>query len=246
MELSTQAAVVTGGSRGLGAAIVRHLAKLGMDVLFTYKERVSAAEAIRKEAASFGRQVEALRLDIEDEAGVQALQDRVRAWRNPFLLVNNAGEVLRPGSWDELKGSALERTIGANLTGHIRVTQALAPLLLRPGGAIINISSTYAFIGAGPVMAYTAAKAGMHAVTYSLARELGREGIRVNAIAPGNFNTDMATEAGQEFVEWVQRTVPLGRLGEPEEIAHAVEFLARAEYVTGHILVIDGGHLLNV
>jgi NAD(P)-dependent dehydrogenase (short-subunit alcohol dehydrogenase family) len=162
-------------------------------------------------------------------------------------LVNNAGDILRPGAWDEQSDEDLERTIYMHLVGPIRLIRGLAPKMAEDGyGRIINIASTYGITGAAAVLSYTAAKAGLISVTYSMARELGSSGITVNAIAPGNFDTAMTESAGPDMKEWAISTTPLARLGEPSEVAHAMRYLLDAEFVTGTVLVVDGGQLLNV
>jgi 3-oxoacyl-[acyl-carrier protein] reductase len=163
------------------------------------------------------------------------------------ILVNNAGVIVRPGAWDALKGTDLARTIDVNLKGAIHCIQRVTPgMITRNRGRIINLSTTYAATGPAPVLAYTAAKAGINTVTYGMARELGKHGITVNAVAPGNIDTDMTRAAGESATQWAISTTPLGRLGTPQEVAEAVVFLARAEFITGHILAVDGGQLLNM
>jgi 3-oxoacyl-[acyl-carrier protein] reductase len=245
-DLRNKHVVVTGGSRGLGRAMALSFAAQGSRVTITYKSNETAAQDVLTELERLGASARSLKLDIVDRNAAESL--RTLDDENPVdILVNNAGEIPRPGNWDLLMGDDLDLTLQANLTGHIRCVQAIVPQMVqRKTGCVINIASTYALTGAAAVMAYTAAKAGLIAVTYSLARELGSSGVRVNAIAPGNFETAMAEEAGESFIEWVSETAPLGRLGTPSEIGEAAVFLASSSYITGHVLVVDGGHLLNM
>lgn len=246
MEVSGSHVLVTGGSRGIGKATALYLGKRGANVVITYRSNEAEAKRVMEEISASSGSCSIFQLDLGSEASIQEFTAGVLQLGSLDVIVNNAGEIPRPGNWDLLRGADLDRTIAANLTGHIRVLQGLVPRMQEHGGLIVNIVSTYAMTGAGAVMAYTAAKAGMIAVTHSLARDLGASKIRVNAIAPGNFATAMADEAGPGFVGWVESTAPLGRLGRPDEIGHGVAYLMQAEYVTGHTLVIDGGHILNM
>lgn len=247
-EWKGKVALVTGGSRGLGFAICQSLGRLGCRIAVNYwqdHEQAAAAVATLREAkvdcASFPA-------DVGSAQELGELRERVESRLGPVsILVNNAGHIARPGGWSELRGEALRRTIDTNLTGVILSIQEFVPVMVDARwGRVVNISSTYAITGAAAVMAYTAAKAGVVAITYGMAREVGSAGVTVNAIAPGNFATQMADDAGPEFKKWVESTAPVGRLGNPEEIGEAAAFLVQNPYITGHVLVVDGGHILNM
>lgn len=163
------------------------------------------------------------------------------------ILVNNAGAIIRPGDWDSQSEDDIRRTIDINLLSVILATRTFAPAMVERGcGRIVNLTSTYSFNGAAPVLAYTAAKAGVNAVTTGMASELGARGVLVNAVAPGNVNTTMTKSGGQELLDWTISTTPVGRLAEPIEIADAIAYLISSDYVCGHIFVIDGGQLLRI
>lgn len=247
-NLAKKVAFVTGASRGLGRATAIALAKAGADVLVGYYQSQDKAREVVELIRMIGRKSEAIQVDISDAKQVKNAATYIfRKYERVDILVNNAGVIIRPGDWRSLRGEALDRTIGVNLKGTIYCIQEFAPKMIENGwGRIINFTSTYAITGAAAVLAYTAAKAGVISITYAMARELGPHGITVNAIAPGNFDTDMARGAGEAVNKWAISTTPLGRLGKPEEIGEAVVFLVNAEFITGHILVVDGGHILNM
>ncbi|GAA2661997.1 SDR family NAD(P)-dependent oxidoreductase [Streptomyces vastus] len=246
MDIEGAHAVVTGGSRGLGRAIALSLADRGATVSITYKSDKEAAAEVGDLVVARGGKCNIIQLDLLSESSIENFARRVAELQEPDILVNNGGELRRPGSWDKLLGSDLDATIAANVTGHIRVMQKIVPSMERRGGVVVNITSAYGLAGSAGVTAYAAAKAGLVSVTSGLARELGSKNIRVNAVAPGNFDTAMTRGASPEFKERVLSMIPLGRFGRPEEIGHAVVFLAEADYVTGHVLVVDGGQLLHM
>jgi 3-oxoacyl-[acyl-carrier protein] reductase len=248
IDISNRVAFVTGASRGLGRAIAIELGRAGCDVAVGYLKNKAAAEVVASAIQQLGRRATAVQIDVSSVSSVTQAKDCIsQRLGPPSILINNAGDIPRPGTWNELVGEDLDRTLGVNLKGPILCIQSFAPSMIEARfGRIVNISSTYAITGAAAVMAYTAAKAGVIAVTSSLAREFGKHGITVNAVAPGNFLTDMAEDAGEGFKQWVRDTAPLGRLGDPEELAEATVFLVRHPYITGHNLVVDGGHILNM
>lgn len=241
-------AIVTGGTRGIGRATSLALAARGYDIIATYLNNSSTAESLGDEIRSMRRECTIIQADAADPSSfallVQTVQER---GGSPEILVNNAGHILRPGSWDTQSDADIVKAIGLNLTATIFAIRALAPLMKSVGrGAIVNLTSTYAFTGAAAVLAYTAAKQGVVSVTRSMARELGPHGVTVNAVAPGNIDTEMTRSAGQGVVDWAVSTTPVGRLGLPEEVASAIVFLAESPFITGHTLIVDGGQILNM
>ncbi|WP_413756951.1 SDR family NAD(P)-dependent oxidoreductase [Streptomyces sp. MMBL 11-3] len=246
MNIEGAHAIVTGGSRGLGKAIALSLSNRGAAVSITYKSDKAAAAEVGDLISARGGKCNVVQLDLISEASIENFAHCLAEFQEPDILVNNGGELRRPGSWDKLVGSDLDATISGNLTGHLRVIQKIVPSMERRGGVVINIASAYGLTGSAGVTAYAAAKAGLVSVTSGLARELGPKNIRVNSLAPGNFDTTMTHGASPEFKERVLSTIPLGRFGRPEEIGHAVVFLVEADYVTGHVLVLDGGQMLNM
>ncbi|WP_119072035.1 SDR family NAD(P)-dependent oxidoreductase [Aggregatilinea lenta] len=248
MELRGKRALVTGSSRGLGRATALELAKRGADVLVHFHREADRAEEVVSEIRNIGRRSEAYQADIGNASDIFRMANEVLGrYGHLDILVNNAGTIVRPASWNEISKEDVDRTIDINLKGAIYCIQAFAPSMVeRQSGRIINVTTTYAITGAAPVLVYTAAKAGIISMTKAMAQELGKHGVTVNAVAPGNFDTDLAVESGDAVNEWAISTTPLGRLGKPVEIGEAVVFLVESDFITGHTLVVDGGQLLNI
>lgn len=247
-DISGKVALITGGGRGIGRAISLALAGQGCRVIVNYLRDHTSAGAVVDEIVRHGGHASAVQADVSEPKSVQRLQEEAIRVLGPVdILVNNAGAISRPADWRSQSDDDLANTIRVNLQGSMNTTRVFAPSMVSNGwGRIINVSSTYGITGAGPVAAYAAAKAGLVSYTYSIARELGASGVLVNAVAPGNVLTDLSASAGAALNEWAVSTTPLGRLGEPSEIADAVVFLCQTTFVHGHLLVVDGGHLLNM
>ncbi|MBL7781952.1 MAG: 3-oxoacyl-ACP reductase FabG [Saprospiraceae bacterium] len=248
MEIQEKIALVTGSSRGIGKAVALELARKGAHVVINYlKEETQALEVVN-EILALGRKSIAIKADVGHESQVRKMAEQIFAEFGKIdILVNNAGIIIRPGMWDIISTEDIGRTIDTNLKGTIFCIRQFAPRMIENKcGRIINLTSTYAMTGAAGVLAYTSAKAGIISLTYAMARELGKHGITVNAVAPGNIDTEMTRMAGDGFVQWVKDTSPIPRLGTPEEIAEAVSYLVQSDYVSGNVLVVDGGHILNM
>lgn len=247
-EQRTHVALVTGSSRGLGRAMAVELAKPGGHIVVHYNNDADSAKETAHLIEERGGSCTLMSADLSRRDELETLVQKLEQLQLEVdVLVNNAGAIIRPASWNELSDDDLDRTIDLNLLAPMRLIRAFAPGMIERGfGRIINVTSTYAMTGAAPVFAYTAAKAGIISVTYSMARELGPHGITVNAIAPGNIDTEMTASAGADTVAWAISTTPLARLGTPTEVAGALRYLVDSEFVTGHILVLDGGQLLNM
>ncbi|MGC4835455.1 SDR family NAD(P)-dependent oxidoreductase [Micromonospora vinacea] len=235
-------ALVTGASRGIGRAVAQKLAADGFRILVNYRESGQAAEELAEELDGV-----AVMADVCDVDAVRRLAADVESrFGRLDVLVNNAGATLA-GPWSEITPAQWDATLRVNLSGVFTCIQAFAPLLTRSGnGRIVNIGSTYADIGSGFVAGYAAAKAGVVSLTKVFAKELAPS-VTVNAIAPGNIDTEMTRSAGAEFLDQVIAQTPLARLGRPEEVAGAVSFLVSETggFITGQTLVIDGGHRLR-
>ncbi len=246
-DLTGQVALVTGAARGLGRAIAAALAGQGALVLLNGRDPASleaAVEAIRAD----GGAARALPGDITDPAAREALFARIRAdHRRLDILVNNAGARARKDLADFAPGD-IERVTGTNLFAPFEMSRLAATMMIAQGGGrIINIASIAGPIARGGDAAYTASKAGLVGLTRALAAELGPHAITVNAIAPGFFATEANTAmtADPEVAAWLAGRTSLGRWGEVGEIGGAAVFLASgaASFVTGHVLVVDGGHV---
>lgn len=235
-------ALVTGGSRGIGAAIATALARAGHPIYMNYRSNAEAAGATRRSIEAAGGTVELCPFDVADADAVTGTMERLLAdqTRPIGVLVNNAG-VARDAAFPALERDAWESVTRTTLDGFYNVTRPLVmSMVRRRWGRIINISSVSGVTGNRGQVNYSAAKAGLIGATRSLAQELAHRGITVNAVAPGLIDTDMITDAP---VDIILKLIPMRRLGRPEEVAGLVAYLAsdQAAYITGQVIGINGG-----
>lgn len=245
MKLKDQVALITGSTRGIGQATARLFVHEGAKVIINGKTDNQAGQKLAKELGK--DKVVFIRADVSQEKEVkQLVTQAVEKWGRIDILVNNAGEIFRPGDW-KTDIDTWKNTLDVNVTGAWLMIREVAPLMQKQSkGAIVNLVSVYGFLGAAPVLAYTVAKGGLITLTKSMAKELAPN-IRVNAIAPSNVMTDMTKGAGKELIEFFRQQTPLKRIAEPEELAKSILFLASddASYITGEMLVVDGGYSLK-
>ena len=242
-----KAALVTGSSRGIGRGIALQLAREGWAVCINYLHSQEAAEALLAELRSQGCRAIACRADVADSAAAAYMVRQTEAELGPVeLLVNNAGISIQ-GLFQDTTDGQWDRCMAVNLNGARNTIRAVLPHMLHEKrGCIVNISSMWGLRGASCEVAYACTKAALIALTRSLALELAPSHIRVNCVAPGCIETDMVRALGRETRDMLVEETPLGRLGTPEDIAHAVSFFAseKASFITGQILTADGGFIV--
>ncbi|MDR0783036.1 MAG: 3-oxoacyl-[acyl-carrier-protein] reductase [Propionibacteriaceae bacterium] len=242
--LKGRTAVITGGSRGIGRAIVVEMARNGADVAVVYAGNSAAAEAVCAEAVELGVRALAYQCDVGNYAATKAVCAQILAdFSGVDILVNNAG-IVRDKLALRMTEEDFDQVIAVNLKGAFAMIQHLMSALMRsPSGRIINISSISGMMGQIGQANYAAAKAGMIGLTKTIAREVARRQVTCNAIAPGFIQTDMTAELVEATREALEARVPLQRVGSVEDIAHAAVFLAsdKAGYITGEVLKVDGG-----
>ena len=244
MDFAGKTAVVTGGSRGLGRAVCLELAKGGANVVLCYAGNEAAAGETVAACETLGAKALAVRCDVAKADEVKALMDAaVQAFGRIDILVNNAG-ITRDGLLMMMKEDDFDAVINANLKGAFLCMKAVSRLMMKQRwGRIVNLSSVVGLRGNAGQVNYAASKAGVIGMTKSLAKELATRGVTVNAVAPGFIDTDMTAAMPQAAREATLASIPMGRMGAPEDVAKAVAFLAsdEAAYVTGQVLAVDGG-----
>jgi 3-oxoacyl-[acyl-carrier protein] reductase len=234
-------ALVTGASRGIGAAIARALAKAGHTVVINFRSQREQAEAVARDIEAAGGKAVLSQFDVRDRAATHAALEALLAIDDPIdVLVNNAG-IAKDNPFPSIPWEDWEAVTRTTLDGFYNVTQPLVmPMVRRKHGRIINISSVSGVTGNRGQSNYAAAKAGLIGATKSLAKELAKRKITVNAVAPGLIDTELVSEAP---VDEILKHVPAGRIGRSDEVADLVAFLAsdRAAYITGQVIGINGG-----
>jgi 3-oxoacyl-[acyl-carrier protein] reductase len=247
MRFENQVAVVTGAGRGIGHAIAVRLAKEGARVASVSRTEANAQKTADEINAGRAGAAKAYTVDVADQAAVQKAAAQIfEDFGRVDILVNNAG-VTRDGLSMRMSMDDWDIVLNTNLKGAFNFTQAvMRPMIKQRSGRIINISSIAGLIGNAGQANYAASKAGLIGLTKTLARELASRSITVNAVAPGLIETDMTTVLSDEIRQGILQKVPLGKLGEPEDIAGAVAYLASAEakYITGQVLTVDGGMVM--
>lgn len=242
--MSEKIAVVTGGSRGIGAAIAKKLASRGMTVIINYCGSEDRALSVKSAIEAAGGQAEAWRCDVSDcgqcEAFVKAVMEK---YGRIDVLVNNAG-ITRDGLMMRMSDEDFSRVIDTNLKGTFYMMRfASRHMLKAKKGRIINMASVVGLMGNAGQVNYAASKAGVIGATKSAAKELASRGITVNAIAPGFIDTEMTGALSEKVQEQILTQIPLGTFGKPEDIANCAAFLAsdEAAYITGQVIQVDGG-----
>ena len=248
MDLVDKVAIVTGAGRGIGKAIAIALAREGANVVVN-DINIQTAEEVVKEIKSFGWKALAIQVDVSDSKEVnQMVQSAIKKFKRVDILVNNAA-IIKRGSIEDLTEEDWDRVIDVNLKGAFNCMKAVAGIMKKQRyGKIINISSIAGKVGdLASALCYGASKAGMTCLAKSLARELAAYNINVNVVAPHAIKTDMSKEWSEEKRKNIIANIPLGRMGEPEDIAEAVVFLVsdKAKFITGEVLDVNGGYLMD-
>ena len=237
-------AVVTGGSRGIGRAIVQMLAREGCPVAFSYLQNGEAAAAIERDLKKEGLRVKASQVDVKDFTQVKTwIEDTRTQFGRLDILVNNAGIIIDKAlmlmseeDWDKV--------LTTNLDGYFHAARScIVTFLKQKSGDIINVSSVSGMIGLPRQVNYSASKGGINAFTKALAKEVAAYGVRVNAVAPGFIDTDILSGFNDEQRQKILDMIPLGRLGTPQDVANCAKFLLSpaAQYITGQVISVDGG-----
>ena len=247
MKLEGKKALVTGASRGIGRAIALALAAEGADVVVNYAGSEAAAKAVAAEIEAMGRKALVLQADISsNEAATAMLDAAVKEFGRIDILVNNAG-ITRDGLLMRMKEEDWDAVLTTNLKAVFNCTKAAVKYMMKQkAGRIVSISSVVGLMGNAGQANYAAAKAGVLGFTKAVGKEVAARGITVNAIAPGFIQTDMTAVLSEKVVEGMLNTIPLHKLGDPEDIAKAVVFLVSddAKYITGQTLHVDGGMVM--
>ena len=244
MKLKGQIAIVTGASRGIGRAIALELANQGADVVVNYSGNEEKAKSVVEEILSSGSRASAVQCDVSDSDSVAAMLKRtIDEFGKVDILVNNAG-ITKDNLLMRMKEEEWDQVINTNLKGVFLCTKAVTrPMMKQRKGRIINVASVVGITGNPGQANYVAAKAGVIGFTKTAAKELASRGITVNAVAPGFISTDMTDQLPEDVRNQLLSQIPLGRLGNPEDIAKVAAFLASddSSYMTGQTLSVDGG-----
>lgn len=243
-DLTGKTALVTGGSRGIGASIVKRLAEAGARVAFTFRSSSEEAQSLRQELESAGTEVLTFQGDASEAASAEeAVSGVLETWDTIDVLVNNAG-ITKDGLMLRMGEDDWDAVINTNLKSVFNFCKSVyRPMMKQRSGKIINLSSIVGVVGNPGQTNYAASKAGIIGFSKSLAKELGSRGVTVNVVAPGYVETDMTARLPDAAREAMLGAVVLGRAARPEDVALAVQFLASpaADYITGHVLHVDGG-----
>jgi 3-oxoacyl-[acyl-carrier protein] reductase len=247
-QLDGQVAIVTGASRGIGRAVAIALASEGAKVVVNYASSSQAADAVVAEIEGMGSEAIAVQADVGQTDQVDGLFNAVmERWGRIDVLVNNAG-IARDTLLIRMKLEDWQAVVDLNLTGVFLCTKAASKVMLKQrSGRIINVTSVIGEIGNPGQGNYSASKAGVIGFTKSIAKEVASRGITVNAVAPGFITTDMTADLGSKLGEEILKMIPLGRYGQPEEVAGLIRFLAAdaaAAYITGQVMNVDGGMVM--
>ena len=237
--------IITGGSRGIGKCLVENLARDGHNILLNYNKSEKQAKKIQEDLKAEGIIIEIFKADVSKKIEVKALVEfALKKWENIDVLVNNAG-IAKLQMFQDITEDDWNEIINTNLKSAFYTTQEVLPNMLhRKDGIIINISSIWGLVGASCETVYSISKAGLDAMTKSLAKELGPSNIRINSIAPGVIDTEMNSKLDEHIKNEIKAETPLGKIGKPIDIYKCVKWLIEDEFTTGQILSVNGGYVI--
>lgn len=243
-SLQGRVALVTGAGRGIGRAIALSLAKHGADLAINFASNEQAAGEVASQIRAMGRRAELFKCNIADDAAVHAMGDAIKkVYPNVDILVNNAG-ITRDKSFLKMNHQDWDEVVAVNLKGPVQMTHLFLPQMVEKGwGRIINITSVIGQMGNFGQANYAAAKGGLDAFTKTIAKEVARKGVTANCVAPGFIRTDMTAAVSEKALEHIKAITPMARMGEAEEIAEVVAFIASpaASFMTGQEIGVNGG-----
>ena len=235
-------AIVTGGSRGIGKAIVEALARKNIKVIANYHQSEEKAKKLKEELEKENISIDIFKADVSKREEVKKMvDDTIKKYGKIDILINNAG-IDQEKMFQDISDEDWDNIVKVNLYSVFCITQEVIKYMLhQKDGCIINISSIYGINGGSCAVAYSATKAGINGITKSLAKELGPSNIRVNSIAPGYIDTDMNEKYSEEEIEQIKEETPLVKIGKPEDIAKCIEWLVDDNFTTGQVISINGG-----
>ena len=245
MKLSGQVAVVTGGSRGIGAAVARRLANDGAAVALIYQSQRAAAETVAADIRKVGGRAALFQADVADERALRSAAEHIAAEFGQISILAHVAGVFGAAPVGNITRELFDQQFLVNTWSVITTTQAVLPHFAPQGGSIVNVSTSLVHDPGDGTAVYSASKAAVEVLTFGFAKELGARGIRVNAVAPAITRTDMTADIPSPHLDQERSLTPLGRLAEPEDIAEVVAVLASndARWVTGRTLLTDGGRM---
>lgn len=237
--------IVTGGSNGIGKCIVEDLSKKEYNVILNYNKSENNAKKIQEELKQKGFEIDIFKADVSKREEVKKLIEyTLKKYKNIDILINNAG-ISQTKLFTDITDEDWNKMINTNLNSVFYMTQEVIPNMIHnKNGCIINISSVWGMVGASCEVHYSVSKAGIDAMTKSLAKELGPSNIRVNSIAPGIIKTDMISNLNEEELKSIEQEIPLEKIGKPENIVKCVNWLIEDEYTTGQIISVNGGWVI--